>query len=65
MVKTVAHFSMTTLSILILSVLLLIHSVESVNKYHGAGGGWQSAHATFYGGGDASGTMGQSVSSFV
>lgn len=37
--------------------LLLIGFVSSVHGY-GGGGGWINAHATFYGGGDASGTMG-------
>uniref|UniRef100_M4DKF2 Expansin n=1 Tax=Brassica campestris TaxID=3711 RepID=M4DKF2_BRACM len=39
----------------ILSILSLLFSLQGT---HGDSGGWQSGHATFYGGGDASGTMG-------
>ncbi|RID67394.1 hypothetical protein BRARA_D02476 [Brassica rapa] len=39
----------------ILSILSLLFSLQGT---HGDYGGWQSGHATFYGGGDASGTMG-------
>ena len=39
----------------ILSILSLLFSLQGT---HGDSGGWQSGHATFYRGGDASGTMG-------
>ena len=41
--------------ILISTLALVIHNADG----YSGGGGWQSAHATFYGGGDASGTMGE------
>jgi len=39
--------------------LLLVALLAIFEAVQGAGGGWSSAHATFYGGGDASGTMGK------
>lgn len=42
-------------NLLLLSLMLL-----SFHTTHGLKGGWQKAHATFYGGEDASGTMGTS-----
>lgn len=40
-----------------LGIFLLV-SLSMLKTIHGYGG-WSSAHATFYGGGDASGTMGE------
>ncbi|GAY39875.1 hypothetical protein CUMW_047730, partial [Citrus unshiu] len=38
--------------------IFLVASLSMLRTIHGYVGGWSSAHATFYGGGDASGTMG-------
>lgn len=48
---------MSPLAFLLLGVL---HMVSHVNG-HGGHASWINAHATFYGGSDASGTMGMHV----
>lgn len=43
----------------IFALSLLVTLAESRIPGVYSGGGWQDAHATFYGGSDASGTMGK------
>lgn len=45
---------MQIMAILFLLTIMLL----SLHTIHANKGGWQKAHATFYGGEDASGTMG-------
>ncbi|CAO2828772.1 unnamed protein product [Amaranthus hypochondriacus] len=46
---------MAATKILIVGILTLFSIADAYGR---GGGGWKNAHATFYGGGDASGTMG-------
>lgn len=49
--------SSTAIVILLVLFIDMLHLQGTLSGY----GGWQSGHATFYGGGDASGTMGEFI----
>ncbi|KAL4372080.1 hypothetical protein AHAS_Ahas06G0230000 [Arachis hypogaea] len=47
-------YTQTALLVALIVLLIVINFQGDIVDY---GGGWQGGHATFYGGGDASGTM--------
>jgi len=58
LISNCVSFAVTSQEMDFLGVCLVVFLTMS-KTIHGYGGGWSDAHATFYGGGDASGTMGK------